>query len=234
MLCSFCFRFENCILQQLLIIDHNTLDKRGKNILHHYSFWYKIIQNCLKTDANHYYDNDLLLRQETQKMIACPRSWYNKKIDLMSLAFLRDVFQMTAIVLVSVINHYHIDGLMGCISFETPCIIKIYIKIGKFKWKCAHIYSLNENYKYTRMGWKNSYDDVISALDDFLSIEIQVLQHPSKKFVNCKRNYVKNSSHFVAFHASIGQLMNVSADPYIYIYATPKHSSEELPGAIYA
>ena len=29
----------------------------------------------------------------------------------MSLHFLQDVFQMTAIVLVSVINHYHINGL---------------------------------------------------------------------------------------------------------------------------
>ena len=38
-----------------------------------------------------------------------------KKIDLLSLAqmmhFLLDVFQMTAIVLVSVINHYHLNGL---------------------------------------------------------------------------------------------------------------------------
>ena len=30
----FCFRFENSI--QLLILDPNALDKRGKNILHHY------------------------------------------------------------------------------------------------------------------------------------------------------------------------------------------------------
>ena len=38
-----------------------------------------------------------------------------KNIDLMSLAerihFLQDVFQMTAIALVSVINHYHMNGL---------------------------------------------------------------------------------------------------------------------------
>ena len=38
-----------------------------------------------------------------------------KNIDLMSLAqkvhFLQDVFQMTAIVLVTVINHYHINRL---------------------------------------------------------------------------------------------------------------------------
>ena len=29
----------------------------------------KISQNCLKIDANHYYDNDLLLRQEIRKKI---------------------------------------------------------------------------------------------------------------------------------------------------------------------
>ena len=38
-----------------------------------------------------------------------------KKIDLMSLSqsmhFLQDMFQMTAVALVSVINHYHINGL---------------------------------------------------------------------------------------------------------------------------
>ena len=34
----------------------------------------KIIQNCLKADATHYCDNDLLLRQETQKDIACSGS----------------------------------------------------------------------------------------------------------------------------------------------------------------
>ena len=37
----------------------------------------KIIENCLKIDATHWYANDLLLRQETQKKIACSGSWYN-------------------------------------------------------------------------------------------------------------------------------------------------------------
>ena len=32
---------------------------------------------CLKIDATHQYDNDLLLRLETQKKIACPGNWYN-------------------------------------------------------------------------------------------------------------------------------------------------------------
>ena len=44
-----------------------------------------------------------------------------KNDDLMSLFqrthFLQDVFQMTTIALVSVINHYHINGLH---YFETP------------------------------------------------------------------------------------------------------------------
>ena len=56
-------------LKQLLILDHNTLEKR-KNILRRYLFADKIIQNCLKIDATNYYDNDLLLRQETHKKIA--------------------------------------------------------------------------------------------------------------------------------------------------------------------
>ena len=38
-----------------------------KNILRHYLFGEKSIQYCLKIDATHLYDNDLLLRQETQK-----------------------------------------------------------------------------------------------------------------------------------------------------------------------
>ena len=61
--------------------------------------------------------------KKTQKKIAYPWSWYNnpphqkekKNIDLMSPAqrmdFLSEGFQMTEIALVSVINHYHINGL---------------------------------------------------------------------------------------------------------------------------
>ena len=45
-----------------------------ENILRHYLFGDNIIQNCLKIDAIHSYDNDLVLRQETQKKIACPGS----------------------------------------------------------------------------------------------------------------------------------------------------------------
>ena len=39
----FCFRFENSILKQLLILDHNALDKRRTDILHHNLFGDKII-----------------------------------------------------------------------------------------------------------------------------------------------------------------------------------------------
>ena len=52
--------------------------KRKRNILRHYKFEDKTTQNCLKIDATHLYDKDLLLRQETKKKIACPGSWYNK------------------------------------------------------------------------------------------------------------------------------------------------------------
>ena len=38
---------------------------REENILLHYVFGDKIIQNCLKIDATYSYDKDLLLRQET-------------------------------------------------------------------------------------------------------------------------------------------------------------------------
>ena len=53
---------------------------REKNILRHYLFGEKINQNCLKIDDTQLYDNDLSLRQETQKNIACPWSWYNNNV----------------------------------------------------------------------------------------------------------------------------------------------------------
>ena len=37
--------------------------------MRHYLFGDKTIQNCLKIDATDKYDNDLLLRQETQKRL---------------------------------------------------------------------------------------------------------------------------------------------------------------------
>ena len=44
------------------------LGQARKNILYDYLFGDKTIQNCLKIYATDYYDNDLLLRQETQKV----------------------------------------------------------------------------------------------------------------------------------------------------------------------
>ena len=87
-----------------------------KTILHYYLFGDKTIQNCHKIDATHWYNYDLFLRQETQKRLhILEADMIKKNIDLMSLAkrmhFLHDMFQMTAIALVSVINHYHINGL---------------------------------------------------------------------------------------------------------------------------
>ena len=40
---------------------------REDNTLRHYLFGDKILQNCLKIDATNYYEDNLLLRQETQK-----------------------------------------------------------------------------------------------------------------------------------------------------------------------
>ena len=48
----FYFRFENSILKQLLIFDHNLLDKREK-YFRHYLFGDKIIQNCLKVNTTY-------------------------------------------------------------------------------------------------------------------------------------------------------------------------------------
>ena len=42
---------------------------REENYLCHYLFGDKISQNSLRIDTTHSYDNDLLLRQETQKRL---------------------------------------------------------------------------------------------------------------------------------------------------------------------
>ena len=47
--------------------------KKEKNILHHYLFGDKIIQNCFKKDAAYYYDNYL----DKKLKNACPGSCYN-------------------------------------------------------------------------------------------------------------------------------------------------------------
>ena len=71
----FCFKFENSLLEYLSILDNNARS-REENILRQNLFGEKIIQNCLKTDETHLYDNDLLLRQKTQKRLAVS-SWCN-------------------------------------------------------------------------------------------------------------------------------------------------------------
>ena len=38
---------------------------------------------------------------------------------------------------------------------------------------------------------KSSYDDIISACDDFLTNGIQTLQHHWKKCVDCKEDYAE-------------------------------------------
>ena len=72
-----------------LILDHNALDERKKIFCVTTSLETKLLKT-LKIDATHFYDNDLLLRQENWKKIVCLKSWYNnylkKNIDLMSLA----------------------------------------------------------------------------------------------------------------------------------------------------
>ena len=109
--------------------DHNALDKREEIIFRQSLLGDKIIQNCIKIDATHSWDNDLLLRQETQKrlyvlevIIIIIIIIIIINIDLMSLAqrmnFLQDVLQMTAVAFVSVI----IIILKSCIYFETSCI----------------------------------------------------------------------------------------------------------------
>ena len=45
------------------------LGQERKDILRHFLFSDKIIQNSLKIDATHKYDNDLLLRQETKNKL---------------------------------------------------------------------------------------------------------------------------------------------------------------------
>ena len=50
---------------------------REENILPHNLFEDQIIQNCPKIEATNLFDNDLLLKQKTQKEITYPGSWYN-------------------------------------------------------------------------------------------------------------------------------------------------------------
>ena len=86
------------------------MDKEEKYFCH-FLFGDKIIQNCLKIDATHLYDDDLLLRQEAQKRLHVLEDdiiIIKKNIDFMSLPermhFLPEEFEITAIVFVPVIT----------------------------------------------------------------------------------------------------------------------------------
>ena len=36
-----------------MILDHNNLDQKEKNILRRYLFWDQMVPNCLKIDTTH-------------------------------------------------------------------------------------------------------------------------------------------------------------------------------------
>ena len=65
------------IIITIIIPRSQCLGQKRENIFCHCLFGEKIIENSLKIDATHLYDNDLLLRLETQKKIACTGSYYN-------------------------------------------------------------------------------------------------------------------------------------------------------------
>ena len=69
MLCTFCFQIWKLYTITTINPSSQCLRQERKNILPHYLFGDKTIQNCLKLYATHQYDNDLLLRQETQKRL---------------------------------------------------------------------------------------------------------------------------------------------------------------------
>ena len=76
----------------------------------HYLFEDKIIQNCLKIDTTHYYDNGLLQDKKIKKKTTYLEAdiiTIKTKTDLISLAqrmyLLQNVLQITAIAIVEVI-----------------------------------------------------------------------------------------------------------------------------------
>ena len=69
MLCSFLFQLWKLNSIPTINLQSQSLGQERENILHHYLWGDKIIQNSLKIDAPRKYDNDLLLRQETQKIL---------------------------------------------------------------------------------------------------------------------------------------------------------------------
>ena len=113
-----------------------------------------------------------------------------KIIDLMSLAqrmqFFKDMFQMSAIALVSVINHYHINGWHLFWDSLNMCV-NVYM----------HVLSHQSVYAFTckmqLYGWKNCWDNLpvlilfLLQLDPH-SLEFQANQRFMKHFKRAKEN----------------------------------------------
>ena len=118
MLCSFLFLVWKYYSITIINPRSQFLGQEREYILRHYLFGDKIIQNCLKTDATismiiiYFWDKKL------KKKISFPGIWYNSNEKDTNLTFLAqkmhfslNVFRMTVIALVSVMNHYHTNGL---------------------------------------------------------------------------------------------------------------------------
>ena len=76
MLCSFLFQIWKLYAVTTINPWSKWLGQEKKKYLRHYLFEDQIIQNCPEIDATHYYDNDLLLRKETQEKSAWLESWF--------------------------------------------------------------------------------------------------------------------------------------------------------------
>ena len=134
MFCSFFYisTFKSSMLLQLLILDHDALSKRGKyfpSLL----IWKQNLSKLSRYRCNtfiymimiYYWEKKLKKRLHVLEVYIIT---VKRNIDLMSLAermyLLLYVVQMTAIVPVSVIDHYHINW---CIYFETPCMSVVFL-----------------------------------------------------------------------------------------------------------
>ena len=112
----FCFRNENSKLEQILIPDHNALDKKGKIFCVTTHLETKSLKTVSNINMIMIYCRDKELYKRLHVLVAdIIRIIKKKTLDLISLVqrmhFLKDAFQMNAKTLVPVINHYHINGL---------------------------------------------------------------------------------------------------------------------------
>ena len=91
-------------------IDRNVVEITMKTIVRK-TLMIKIIQNSLTIDAT--YENDLVLRQETQKglhVLEADMITIKRSIDFISLDQRMHFYQTCSIALVSVISRYHLNG----------------------------------------------------------------------------------------------------------------------------